>query len=239
MKRFNSIRIWSLLSVLALTAAFQTQAALAEDGEPATLSSIKIDDAPFNSSSASDQLFTFSLGSFQPSSVVVSNGSYQFDYGSRPTSFQAQASWALKLADLAGGLYVETTLAFSTFSGTAIQNPGSQLTSSSYGLGLFGLDARMMYAGAWFPWKPLVPFVDAGYRYSVFYQPGASGLESAEGGVGNPVAGAGLRLWLNRHASMGGSTPLYLTAKVDRIFPVDQNVNLASTTLYGGIAIGL
>ena len=230
-----------LLSVIVvLTVAFAATAPAARaDGEPATLSSIKIDEEPFNKSSASDQIFTFSVGSFQPASVVVGNGSYQFDYGSRPTSFQAQAGWALKLADLAGGLYIEGTLAFSTFSGTAVQGQGSDLTSASYGLGLLGLDARLMYAGDWFPWKPLVPFVDGGYRYSVYYQPGASGLESVEGGVGNPVAGAGLRFWLNRRASMAGSAPLYLTAKLDRIFPVDQNVNLSSTTLYGGLAIGL
>jgi len=228
------------LSFLAFAAFAVPMLAAADSGGPAeTLSSIKIEEPPVNTSSASDQLFTFSVGSFQPDSVLVSNGSYQFDYGSHPTSFQAQASWALKVVDLAGGIYFEGSIGFSTFSGNAVQGAGSDLTSSSYGLGLLGLDARAMYAGDWFPWKPLVPFVDAGYRYSVYYQPGASGLESAQGGVGNPVAGAGLRFWLNRHASMTGSTPLYLTAKVDRIFPAQQSVNLGSTSLFGGISIGL
>jgi hypothetical protein len=106
-------------------------------------------------------------------------------------------------------------------------------------MGVLGIDARLMYAGDWFPWKPLIPFVDGGYRYSVFYQPGQGGLDAAEGGVGNPVAGLGLRFWLNRRASLNGSTPFFLSAKAERVFPAQNSLNLAATSFFGGLSIGL
>lgn len=204
-----------------------------------TAASVKIDEPLANTSSSVDQLLTISLGSFQPESVLVANGSYVFDYGTHPASFQAQAGWAFKLFEMYGGFYLEGTVALSTFKGNAIQGAGSTLAASSYSLGLLGLDSRLMYSGDWFPWKRLVPFVDGGFRYSVYYQPGDSGLESVEGGVGNPVMGAGLRLWLNRDSSLAGNMPWFLSARVDRIFPVADSMNLASLSVYGGISLGL
>lgn len=208
-------------------------------GPEASASNIRIEEPATHESPACDQFFTFALGAFSPESVAVSNGTYTFDYGSHPATYQAQASWALKLLPAAGGFYFEGTVAFSSFSGSAVQNPSSGLATSSYAMGLLGLDARMMYSLDALPVRWLSPFADAGYRYSIFYQPGASGLESVEGGVGNPVASAGLRFWVNRRSSMAGGTPWFLTAKVERVFPQTDSLNLASTSLYGGITLGL
>jgi hypothetical protein len=103
-----------------------------------------------------------------------------------------------------------------------------------------------MYSMEWFPWKRLIPFVDGGYRYTFYSQSGASDLESAQGGVGNGVFGAGLRFWINRGSFTGESlserfitTPVFLTAKFNRIFSGPGDLDLASDSYLAGVAIGL
>jgi hypothetical protein len=226
-------------SRLSLLLAVSLSASLAQ-AEEATLWNIRIDE-PTRVSSY-DQLFTLQLSQFKPVSLQLTNGTYNFNYGDHVSSAMAEAGWALKVADFAsyGSFYLEGNLAFSAFGGSSVQASGPTSGGSSYSLDLFGVDARLMYAGDWFPWKRLTPFVDGGYLYTVFYQPGNSGMDSVTGGVGNPVAGAGLRLWLNRTTALrSGGNAFYLTGKFNRIFPANDGVNLASSSVFGGVSLGL
>jgi hypothetical protein len=206
-------------------------------------SAIQIDQTPkYTSSSSYDQLVTLQFGQFRPQSLQIANGIYSFNYGNQTSSFMGEAGWAIQLLHTYGSFFFEENLAFSTFSGNAIQNQGSnlQISSGSYSLYLFGFDTRLMYAADWFPVKWVIPFADGGYQYTVYDQSASSGVESVQGGVGNFVAGGGLRLWLNRGSSLsGGSTPLYLSAKFNKIFSNSGSLDLASTSFFGGVSLGL
>jgi hypothetical protein len=207
----------------------------------ATVANIRIEEPALHSTSSYDQLVSFQFGQYHPQSTQISNGTYNFDYGTGHT-FTGELGWALKLMEPGahfGAFYLEEGLAFSSFSGNIQTNPSVQLSANSYSLYLFGLDSRVMYAAEWFPWKSLVPFADGGYQYTFYYQPGSSGLESVNGGVGNFVAGGGARLWLNRDGSIRGAMPIFITAKVNRIFPQANTLNLASTSFLGGLTLGL
>jgi hypothetical protein len=223
------------LVLLALTALFIGTA----HAEEATMSNIKIEEpTPAEASVTSgDQFVSIAFGAFAPASVQISNGAYNFDYGKKTSTYMGQAGWGIKLFDLAGAFYLEENLGFSQLSGNAIS--GGQTASASYSVDFFGLDTRLMYQASWFPWKRLVPFVDGGYLYTLYYQPGASGLDSVSGGVGNPVAGGGLRFWLNRASSMNGAHPVFLTGKVNRIFTTSNSVDLSATSVFGGVSFGI
>jgi hypothetical protein len=209
--------------------------------EEATMSNIKIEEPTHSESSvtSSDQFVSLSFGSFSPNSVQISNGTNQFNYGDKASTYMGQAGWGIKLFDLGGAFYFEESLGFSELSGNAVTGPGGQAASASYSVDFFGIDTRLMYQASWFPWKRLIPFVDGGYLYTLYYQPGSSGLDSVSGGVGNPVAGGGLRFWLNRASSMNGAHPVLLTAKVNRIFTSSNSVDLTSTSVFGGVSFGL
>jgi hypothetical protein len=229
-------------------------AAHADDvGQKETAESIKIEEPTASTSSASltlsnqggtrkvDQLVTLQIGQFTPNSIQTSNGAYNFNYG-HGTSFLAEGGWALKIlsAGTSGGsFYFEENLAYSSFSGNSVQNVSVPNGSSSYTLDLFGFDTRLMYAADWFPLTWITPFVDGGYQLSIYYQPGSSGLDSTEGGVGNPVAGAGARILLNPGAFTSGGNPIYLSGKYNRIFSVSNSVDLASSSFMGGLSLGL
>jgi hypothetical protein len=244
------LKIETLAVVLALL-PFAT--AFADDsGTKETAESIRIEEPTSSASSASldidtsgprkiDQLVTLQIGQFQPNSLQTSNGTYNFNYG-HGTSFLAEGGWQMKILNVGasgGSFYFEENLAFSSFSGNSVQGGPSPSGSSTYTMDLFGLDTRLLYAADWFPLKILTPFVDGGYQYSIYYQPGNSGLDSAEGGVGNPVAGAGARILLNRGALLNGGNPIYLSGKYNRIFSVSNSVNLASSSFMGGLSLGL
>ena len=201
----------------------------------------------FENVSPYNQLVTLQAGPFRPASVALSNGSYAFNYGSDSLdSYMVEIGWSARIFKLLGSWSFEENLAFSSFSGalTIVQNAVSgPQTLSAY---MLGLDTRAMWAMDWFPWGALIPFVDGGYQRTFYYQSGTSDLESAQGNVGNFVAGAGLRLWLNRASSMSGdhvnrfaAFPVFLTAKVNRIFPSDSGVNLSSTDFMAGLSVGL
>jgi hypothetical protein len=202
-------------------------------------STIKIEEPVTQTNATYDQLVTLQFGSFKPASVQITNGSYRFNYGNNISSYMGEAGWALRLFELGGAFYIEENLAFAEFSGSAVENASVQPGGTSYSMDLFGFDTRLMYAADWFPWKPLVPFIDGGYQYSIYFQPGTSGLDSVSGGVGNPVAAGGLRLWLNRAASLNGNHPVFLMAKVNRIFGTSNSVDLESTSFFGGVSFGL
>jgi hypothetical protein len=204
--------------------------------------SIQIDQPSKSRSSSSDQLLTLQFEQFRPQSVQIDNGSYAFDYGKQISSFLGEVGWAGKLVDFHGSFYFEENLAFSTFTGNISRNSGGaqpSLGSSSYSLYLFGLDTRLMYAADWFPAKWLIPFIDGGYQYTAYYQPASTGLESVQGGVGNFVSGGGMRFWLNRRSSLeNGNNPIYLSAKYNKIFNSASSLNLASSSVLGGMSLG-
>jgi hypothetical protein len=223
-----------ILTLVVLSASFA-------HAEEATMSNIKIEEPAHSETSvtSSDQFVSLTFGSFSPASVQISNGAYHFDYGKNTSTYMGQAGWAIKLFDLSGAFYFEENLGFSQLSGSAIDGSGSPTASASYSVDFFGLDTRLLYAADWFPWKRLIPFVDGGYLYTFYYQPGSSGLDSVSGGVGNPVAGGGLRFWVNRASAMNGAHPVFVTAKVNRIFSSSNSVDLTSTSVFGGVSFGL
>jgi hypothetical protein len=204
--------------------------------------SMQVEEPPKHTSSSYDQLITLQLGEFRPQSIQIANGIYNFDYGNQVSSFMGEAGWAIKLLKTKGTFYFEENFAFSTFSGSTTQssNQDLQVQSQSFSLYLFGFDTRLMYAADWFPEKWVIPFADAGYQYTIYDQSASAGVESAQGGVGNFVAGGGLRFWLNRSSSLdGGDMPLFLSAKVNRIFSSGNSLDLASTSFLGGVSVGL
>lgn len=225
------------IALLVLSVLFVTSAR----AEEANMSNIKIEQPSSSETSvaSSDQFVSLAFAPFAPASVQISNGAYNFNYGQKTSTYMGQAGWGIKLFDLGGAFYLEENLGFSELSGNAISVTGSQTASASYSVDFFGLDTRLMYEASWFPWKRLIPFLDGGYLYTLYYQPGNSGLDSVSGGVGNAVAGGGLRFWLNRQSAMNGAHPVFLTGKVNRIFTSSNSVDLTSTSFFGGVSFGL
>lgn len=199
-----------------------------------------------HTSASYDQLISVEAGPIHPGSLDISNGSYDFRYGDASLdSYLLEIGWSANLFHFLGSVHLKESLALTRFSG-GVQ--GSQIGAGdqTMAVNLIGFDTRISHDWDWFPWKSLVPFVEAGYQYTLYYQSGSSDLESAQGGVGNAVAGAGLRLWLNRSASLSGdhvnryaAFPVFLTARVNRIFTNPGGLDLASTSFMGGVSFGL
>lgn len=205
---------------------------------------IQIEQKPPEVSSAYSQLFFIQVQYFQPEFIQVDNGTYAFNYSSKThplRSFLLELGWAPELFQWHGSFYLEEQLAFSLFHGGIFQVSNlPALSGTSYSLFLFGLDTRLMYAMTGFPWKRWIPFLDLGYQYSTFYQGGDSGLEAAQGGVGNIVAGGGFRFWLNRQQSQQeGVLPFFLNFRLNHIFSSPGSLNLGSTGISGGMSLGL
>lgn len=195
------------------------------------------------------QLITVQAGPFHPSSMALSNGSYVFNYNNDSLdSYMVEAGWSARLFKLIGSWSFEENLAFSSFSGTLqpVQSASGGAANKDLSAYLLGLDTRLMWSWDWFPWPILIPFLDAGYQRTFYFQSGPSDLESSQGSVGNIVAGAGLRFWLNRsfsisddHVNRFASVPFFLTAKVNHIFSENTGVNLGSTDFMAGLSVGL
>jgi hypothetical protein len=202
---------------------------------------------PKSTESDFSQLFTIQGGAFSANSISVSNGDYKFTYdGDSLKSYVFEAGWALKLFQLLGAFQVEENLDFTGLQGEAPSNIRGVDQTQNLKLYLLGLDTRIMYSMEWFPWKRLIPFIDGGYRYTFFSQSGPSDLESAQGVVGNAVAGAGLRFWVNRGTFTGDdltrrftSIPIFLTAKFNRTFSSGEELDLAGDSYLFGLAVAL
>ena len=148
--------------------------------------------APQASESDYNQLFFLQAGPYTPRSMEITNGDYAFSYGPNClSSAMVQAGWALHVLDFGGSWYLEETLGFSTFSGSATSNIRGTSDMETLHLFTLPLDAQVMYAMDWFPWHRLIPFVDGGYQYAFYSQSGSSDLESAQGGTGNFTSGSG------------------------------------------------
>ncbi len=190
-----------------------------------------------------DQLIALSAGPFTPQSAVISNGTYSFNYGNGTTSsFLVEAGWAIRLVS---GFYLSENLAYSRFSGT----PGVNIatgSSNSLSVNLIGLDSRINYSVERFPVRWIIPFAEAGYQYTFYSQTGSSDLDSVQGGTGNFVAGAGVRLWVNRSSALSTdlkgtyrTLPIFVTFKWNDILPNGSNMDLADSNLLVGVSVGL
>jgi hypothetical protein len=194
------------------------------------------------------QLLTISAGPLEPKSAVISNGSYAFNYGqAAQKSFLIEAGWSARLFWLFGGFYLNENFAYSQLSGSPNSNAIGGANDTTLTANLFGFDTRLTYAAEWFPVHWIIPFAEGGYQYTFYNQSGSVDLDSASGGVGNMVAGAGLRFWLNRTNSQPTDTvhnhqalPIFLSFKWNRIFSNNaDSLNLADSSYQGGISLGL
>ena len=192
------------------------------------------------------QFFSLEAGRFQPRSVTIGNGDYNFQYGFDSTaSALTEAGWSIRLSSLfgAGSLSLVENLGYTSFSGSAIN---AAKASEDLHVNVLAIDSRFRYSADWLPWQYLIPFVDGGYQYSFYNQNGGSDLESAQGGVGNLVAGAGVRLWVNRWQFNHGdfetkysAIPFFITVRYSHIYPNNQNLDMGSDVWMGGMEIAL
>lgn len=208
-------------------------------GEATSVSSIpalsSADSHPYS------QLFTIEAGPFRPTAVSVSNSNAQYDYtGSSLNSYLVEPGWSLKLFHLLGAVSLQESLALSMFK--------ANLPNQADSISLFalGVDTRLRHSWEWFPVRAIIPFVEGGYQYTFYSQSGPSDFESAQGAVGNFVAGGGVDLWVN--AMLGHSVdevnrysaiPVFVTAKINYVAPSASSVNLGSTSFLAGLSIGI
>jgi len=193
------------------------------------------------------QMFSIQAGPFQPKSASISNGSYAFDYGSASHSILVEAGWSARLFWALGNFYFNENFAYTQFSGVAPPAAVGTNADSSLSMNLFGLDTRLVDSLEWFPVRWAIPFLEGGYQYTFYNQSGSVDLDSVQGGVGNIVAGAGFRFWVNRRDSDRVDTvhsyesfPIFVTLKWNRIFAnSSNNLNLADSSFLGGLSIGL
>lgn len=199
------------------------------------------------------QIFTFSLGLFQPTSILVTKGLYAFSYDNQATNTALiEAGWATRLFWLGGTFYFSESLAYSRFSGTypidkVVSLPAGALSKSiNLNMHILGLDSRLVHAWEWFPIAWVIPFFEMGYLYTFYSQFGSSDFDSAQGGIGNLVGAAGIRFWLNPSASVRSentessfSLPIFLSLKWNRIFSNSQNFDMADNNLFLSAGFGL
>ena len=199
------------------------------------------------------QIVTFSVGPFKPSSASISKGSYVFNYDSDATSsILLEIGGATRLFWFAGAFYLNTNLAYTRFNGALASETSralpnvSQNNSLGLSVNLFGLDTRIVHAWEWFPITWVIPFIEAGYMYTLYSQFGSSDFDSVQGGTGNTVAAAGFRFCLNPMASVRTedtqsyfSLPIFLSLKWNQVFPNGQPLDLASSGLLFSASFGL
>jgi len=187
------------------------------------------------------QIFSLQAGSFRPTSISLSNSQQKFDYvGNSLNSYLIEPGWGIKLFHLLGAVYLQQNLFFSSFNATL---PGQ---SDNLNLLMMGLDMRLRHSWEWFPVRAIVPFIEGGYQFTFYTQSGPSDFESANGLVGNMVAGAGFDFWINgifpsEESVLGGynSVPIFLTVKVSQIVAGNSPVNLGSTNYLVGLSVGI
>ena len=183
------------------------------------------------------QTLGLEMGSFHPASLSISNSNNRFDYsGKSLNSVWVEPKWSIKLFHFAGAFYLEEGMPLSFFNGKLPDSETAHGETTS--LFVLGIDTRLKYAMEWFPLKAFIPFVEGGYQYSLYSQSGPSDFESVQGSVGNWVAGAGLDFWINASSSER-TIPLFLSAKVNRIFSSSNSVNFDSVSYLGSMSIGI
>lgn len=196
-----------------------------------------------------EQMLSVQAGPFKPRSIQFTNwNNNSFNYDSTAlNSFMVELGWGIELTKIGGtALSLTPNIGYSAFSlklpPTLTANPGNVSVS----LHMFNIDTRLAQSWQTFPIEWIVPFWEAGYQLSLYNQTSTSDLTAGEGTASNFVAAAGLRFWLNRSASLNSefpnryiTLPVFLTAKVNRIFSNNAGVDPASTSVLGGVSVGL
>jgi hypothetical protein len=196
-----------------------------------------------------DQLLMLQMGPYTPRSIAFTNwNNNTFDYTDQAHStFLAELGWGIELFNTGPVSYFLTeSLAYSNSTyklpASLLSNPGNM----SITVHLLGFDTRLQLAWNDLLKGTLTPFLDAGVQYTLYNQSGSSDLVSGEGSAANLAAGLGLRYWVNRSSSVRGdfpgrymAIPIFLTAKLNKIFTNNSGVDLANTTILGGITVGL
>ncbi|MBI3541958.1 MAG: hypothetical protein HY075_01605 [Deltaproteobacteria bacterium] len=196
-----------------------------------------------------DQLLTIQAGPYKPKSVAFTNwnnNSFTYDDAALST-YLAQLGWSIQMFRVGGtAFYFGENLAYSSFSLKLPQslaaNPGNQ----SVTMHMFGFDTRLAQAWETFPVAAIVPFWEGGFQYTLYNQSSPSDLTAGEGSATNLVAGLGLRIWVNRAASLSTefpnryqALPVFITAKINQIFSNKSGVDPSATSVLGGVSIGL
>jgi|GEM_PF-5570149 len=187
------------------------------------------------------QVLSIQAGNLQPETLNIQNGSSTFRYDPVTTqSTLVEAGWSLRLFRFLGTFELSENLAYTQIQGTALRAaaPGQSASTENLTLNLMGLDTRFVYNMDWFPVRWMVPFVEGGYFAAYYSQTGSSDLESVQGSMGNAVAGAGLKFWLNAWAEPS-HLPLFLSLKWNRNFAATTDISFNSDTFMAGIGVGL
>lgn len=190
------------------------------------------------------EFISLQAGAYRPSSISVSNGTYTFNYGAdSQDTILAEAMFGHRLVHgNAGSLFFEEALSYAGFSG---QSNLSSEAGTTLHLNTLGLDSRVGYFLDHLPVAWLVPFADAGYQLAFYNQSGSTDFDSVEGLTGNIAGGVGIRFWLNPasldrdYFARSPGFPIYLSLKLNRIFPNGSPLDLASTNWLAGLTMGL
>ena len=224
-----------VLRSLFLLGVLLTGFARAEQSPTATMPyDVAIDAHPYS------QTLSIEVGSFHPQSISISNSDQRFDYSSHQLdSYAVEPQWSVKIFHFLGAFSISEGLPISLFSGTLSTG------GSSVSLFTLGADTRLKYSMEWLPLTWIIPFLEAGYQYTLYRQSGETDLESVVGSTGNWAIGAGIDLWVNGVFNNGadrvehGSTPIFLTVKFNRLLPSASNVNLGYSSLVLGFGLGI
>ncbi len=234
----------ALPAMAASTATVPASPALPDPGRMETQAQ-----AQDNNGHPYDQLLSLQIGPFKPKSISFTNwNNNTFNYDSNSMSSMAyQLGWDIQMFRLGGSaFYFQENLSYANFTyklpADFTANPGNV----SVTMHMFGFDTRLMQSWESFPISSLTPYWDAGALITLYNQNGASDLTAGEGTSTNMVAGLGLRYWLNHAASMNKefpsryqALPIFLTAKLNQIFSNHAGVDPSSTSVLGGLSIGL
>lgn len=196
-----------------------------------------------------DFILTLEAGPYKPKSISFTNwnnNSFTYD-DSTLNAFSAQLGWGMNLYkndDIA--IIFNESLDYSNFTyklpADLAANPGNVSVS----MHMFSFDSRLQVAWNNSPVLSLIPFAEGGYMVTLWNQNGPTDLTAGEGTAGNLVAGAGLRFWLNRAASLNhefpsrySALPIFITAKVNQVFSNNAGVDPGATSVLGGLSVGL
>jgi hypothetical protein len=183
------------------------------------------------------EFLSIQAGPYHPEAATVSNGTYSFSYGDDSLNTALlEAVFGHRLARWSpGSLFLEAGVAYAGFSAAV----------SNLHLNTVGVDGRLGFYFDRLPMAWLIPFVDAGGQYTLYFQSGDTDFDSAQGTTWNFVAGAGLRFWLNPSSldrdyfARSPGFPIYLSLKVNQLFPSAGGLNLAATDWLAGLSVGL
>lgn len=196
-----------------------------------------------------DQLLTIQAGPYSPRAISFTNwnnNSFDFSDQSRNT-FLAELGWGMRMFTAgATSFSFSESLAYSSMSLNVPTGKLSGAANPKVTFQMFGFDTRLVHAWDSFPLPELVPFWEGGFQVTLYNQAGSSDLVAGEGSATNLAAAVGLRYWVNRDAALNrefpgrySALPVFVTAKLNKVFPNNAGFDAACTTVMGGLSVGL